>query len=154
MYRALGRYEEALAAYQQAVALDPQLADPHHGLGTVYRVLGRDEEALAAYQQAVALDPQFAFAHSSLAACYRRLGREEAYAAEVAVARPLMSQESAYNRACFEAICGNVDEALSLLEEALTAAPGDRQLAQKDPDFDFIRDDPRFQALVGGGGRE
>ena len=53
-----GRYDEAIAAYQQAIALDPKYAYPHNGLGNVYRETGPLREAIAAYQQAIALDPK------------------------------------------------------------------------------------------------
>jgi hypothetical protein len=36
-----------------------------------------------------------------------------------------------------------------LLEQAIAQAPHYRLWARRDPDFDFIRDDARFQALVG-----
>ncbi|MCB9005478.1 MAG: tetratricopeptide repeat protein, partial [Ardenticatenaceae bacterium] len=42
-----GKLEEAIAAYQEAIALDAKFAAPHHGLGIVYRSLGRTEEAIA-----------------------------------------------------------------------------------------------------------
>jgi len=41
-----------------------------------------------------------------------------------------------------------VVEALALLEQAIVKNPHFQKMAQTDPDFDFIRDDPRFQALV------
>ena len=53
-----------------------------------------------------------------------------------------------YDEACFEAVAGNVEEALALLQEAMEITPGYRDLARRDPDFAFIREDPRFQALV------
>jgi len=149
MYSALGRHEEAVAAYEQAIALDPQDATPHNGLGTVYRDLGRHEEAIVAYQQAIALDPQNATSHASLAACYRKLGQEAEYQTQVHKTQQLIVGESEYNRACFAAICGQVDEALALLEAALAKRQVSLEWARRDPDFDFIRDDPRFQALVG-----
>ena len=68
-------YEEALAAFEQAIALDPRLAYPHTGLGNVYRNLGRYEEALAAYEQAIALDPKYAYPHNGLGNVYGNLGR-------------------------------------------------------------------------------
>ena len=40
-----GRYEEALAAYEQAIQLDPNNAITHHLLGQAYRDLGRNEDA-------------------------------------------------------------------------------------------------------------
>ncbi|MFZ2421332.1 MAG: hypothetical protein WA029_09310, partial [Anaerolineae bacterium] len=83
------------------------------------------------------------------AGAYRQAGDEAAYRRQVEVARPLVANLNAYNRACFAAICDEVEEALALLAQAITEAPGDRTLAQRDPDFAFIRHDPRFRALVG-----
>ncbi|MBX3055267.1 MAG: tetratricopeptide repeat protein [Anaerolineae bacterium] len=108
------------------------------------------QAAIAAYQQAIARDANFAVTHGSLAGCYRQMGQEENAQKHIEIARGLMANESAYNRACFAAICGDVAEAVDLLAQAVAQAPGDRDLAQKDPDFAAIRDDPRFQAVVGG----
>jgi len=60
-----------------------------------------------------------------------------------------MTKENEYSRACFESICGNVDEALTLLKVAFEKKQASLEWARRDPDFDFIRDDPRFKALVG-----
>ncbi len=70
-----GRYDEAIAAYQRAIALDPKVAAPHNGLGNVYAQLGRYDEAIAAYQRAIALDPKFAAPHNNLANVFAKLGR-------------------------------------------------------------------------------
>ncbi len=61
-----------------------------------------------------------------------------------------MAKKDEYSRACFESICGNVEQALALLKVAIEIKPSRRDLARRDPDFDFIREDPRFKALVGG----
>ena len=122
---------------------------PLNGLGTVYRALGRHEEAIAEYQRAIELDKNNAAAYSSLAACYRKLGREAEYGIQIKIARELMAKESEYSRACLEAISGNVEEALALLQVALEKRQESLAWARRDPDFDFIRDDPRFKALVG-----
>jgi tetratricopeptide (TPR) repeat protein len=150
VYADLGQYDRALAAYQRAIDLDPKYAYPHYGLGTVYYQLGQYDQALAAYQRAIELDPKYAMAHSSLAGCYRKLGRESEAAEQIKIARELMAKENEYNRACFESICGNADAALALLKVAIEIQPRDRELARRDPDFDFIRADARFIALVGG----
>jgi Flp pilus assembly protein TadD len=82
MYADLGRQEEAIAAFQRAIELDPNAAAPHNGLGNVYRDLGRQEEAIAAFQRAIELDPTNAISHNGLGEVYRALGRlEEAIAA-------------------------------------------------------------------------
>lgn len=148
VYKVLKQYDDAIAAYQKAIELDPKDAFPHYGLGNIYSNLGRHDEALTAYQHAIELDPKFALPHMGLAAVYRKLGDDTAFQHHLALARPLMSKEDDYNRACFASIAGDVDEALALLTVAISKTPGDRLLAQHDPDFDFICDDPRFQELV------
>jgi tetratricopeptide (TPR) repeat protein len=49
-----------------------------------------------------------------------------------------------YNLACIEALAGERDKALDLLNEAVSKADRFREYAQTDEDFDAIRDDPRF----------
>jgi tetratricopeptide (TPR) repeat protein len=150
VYRQNGRYPEAIAAYQKAIELDPNNALPHNGLGTLYRQNGRYPEAIAAYQKAIELDPNDAAIRGSLAGLYRKLGRDAEYKAQAAIARTLIDKEDEYNRACFEAICGNTDAAIALLEQAIAQAPGRRQLAQTDP---RLRLHPRRPTLPGVGRR-
>lgn len=54
-----------------------------------------------------------------------------------------------YNIACLESLLGRTDDALEHLGESLAAWPEYRQLASGDDDFAAIRDDARFEALVG-----
>jgi len=49
-----------------------------------------------------------------------------------------------YNLACTEALAGESDKALDLLNEAVAADERFREYAQTDEDFASIRDDPRF----------
>ena len=149
VYRALGRQEEAIAAYQRAIELDSTLAAPHNGLGLVYADLGRQEEAIAAFRRAIELGSDSVTPYVGLAGIYRRLGDEVEWQHHLAEARRLLKPDDHYNLACLESIAGNVDAALEHLAKASEKAPGCRQLARRDPDFDFIRDDPRFRELVG-----
>jgi tetratricopeptide (TPR) repeat protein len=48
-------YEEALQAYEKAIALEPEYADPWNGKGNVLQSQGRHEEALKAFEKAIAL---------------------------------------------------------------------------------------------------
>jgi tetratricopeptide (TPR) repeat protein len=61
-----GEPDLAIAAYEKAVAFDPQNAKLHTTLGSALQAKGRTEEALAAFEKAVALAPEFAPAHLSL----------------------------------------------------------------------------------------
>jgi len=56
-YYSLGRYQEAMEAYKQAIKLKPDNADAHHNLGLTYDRLGRYQEGMEAYNQAIKLKP-------------------------------------------------------------------------------------------------
>lgn len=141
-------YTKSAEIFRHALALKRD-ANAFAGLDISLERLGHIDEAIAEYQRVIEHDPKGALAHSSLAACYRRLGRQAGYTEQIEIARVLMAKESEYNRACFESICDNMDEALALLKMALGKKQITLERARRDPDFDFIRDDPRFKALVG-----
>jgi tetratricopeptide (TPR) repeat protein len=54
-----------------------------------------------------------------------------------------------YNLACCESLLGRRKEALEHLAAGLESDPRFRENAREDRDFDSIREDPRFAALVG-----
>ena len=150
MYAKQGQSEEAIAAYRAAIRLDASDAAPWYGLGNVYTLQEDLEQALTAFRRAVDLAPDSGMCHASLVGVLRRLGREEAAQQEQARALPLMADEGDYNRACFAAICGDVPEALRLLEIALQKNLATREWARRDPDFLSLHEEARFWALVEG----
>ena len=87
---------------------------------------------------------------ASLAGLYKRLGQEAEHKRVVELARklPKEANEDEYQQACFEALCGNIDEALRLLKLALDTNLKTPDFANNDSDFDFLKDDKRFQDLV------
>lgn len=115
----------------------------------VYKKVHKDE-AIALYQRAIKINAQNPLARASLAACYRRLSRDAEYAQEIKIARelPYDWKGNEYNQACFQALCGNLDEALKLLHVALEKKQQSPDYARRDIDFEFIREDPRFKALT------
>jgi tetratricopeptide (TPR) repeat protein len=77
---------------------------------------------------------------------------EHEKAKQVLVEAPGQYEDDAgvlYNLACAEALLGEKEEALGHLSEALDAHPAFRDSAREDPDFESIRSDERFAALVG-----
>jgi tetratricopeptide (TPR) repeat protein len=64
------RTGEALAAYQEAVRLDPTLPEAVSKVGVQYSYLGDYEQALFAMERAVELDPTSLDARTTLANCY------------------------------------------------------------------------------------
>ncbi|MDP3186038.1 MAG: tetratricopeptide repeat protein [Anaerolineales bacterium] len=149
LYRTSGRYREAAAAFEQAVSLDPDKEVFHYHLGLVHAAQKHYSDAIRAFQKVVELNPGYNLAHCTLAGYYRRLGQENEAKKHITIALPTMKDETEYNRACFEAICGNADQALVLLRDALEKKQTSVDWVRRDPDFEFVHDDPRFKALVG-----
>jgi len=73
----LKRYEEALAACDQAIRLDPNFVGAYYSKGYALNDLKRYEEALAAYDQAIRLDPNFAKAYNNKGIALYNLKRYE-----------------------------------------------------------------------------
>ena len=54
-----GRLDDAMRAYQKALAIDPQLAWAHYNIGTVLQDRDRHDDAMRAFEKALAVDPSF-----------------------------------------------------------------------------------------------
>ncbi len=77
-----GEFNDAVAAYKQAVELNPDFSWSHHSLGDVLLKLERWEDAVAAYKKAVELNPDFSWSYHNLGDALLKLQRwEEAVAA-------------------------------------------------------------------------
>ena len=75
--RRLGRYGEALIAYDQVLVLDPNNPDVFMNRGDALMAVGRDEDALAAYEQALHLHPGDAAAYEKTGIALAVLGYPE-----------------------------------------------------------------------------
>jgi tetratricopeptide (TPR) repeat protein len=122
---ALGRHDEARAAYAAALAVLERHMDlnPDDARAATMRAvslcrLGRREEGLRWGDQASQLDPQDAGVR--------------------------------YNVACLHALEGQAERALDELAEVLRAGFTNRAWIGRDPDLASLRDLPRFKALLAG----
>lgn len=120
---ALGRKEQASAAYEHALAVAGRHMElnPDDSRSATMRAvslcrLGRAEEGLHWAERALAIDPEDAGVR--------------------------------YNVACLYALEGEKDRAFQCLEDAFRAGFGNREWLEKDPDIASLRDDPRFAALL------
>ena len=55
-YFYMGRFEEAINAYNEAIRLDSNNAGPWIGLGNTYRCMGKDFDAIGAFRKAIELN--------------------------------------------------------------------------------------------------
>jgi tetratricopeptide (TPR) repeat protein len=71
----VGRREDALAAYTEALRIDPRLNDARYNMANVLLSVGRLPEAMAAYEQLLAAEPKFFQARFNLGRIYEQAGR-------------------------------------------------------------------------------
>jgi tetratricopeptide (TPR) repeat protein len=72
------RFAEALAAFDEAIALRPDYAEAHNSRGIVLASLERLEDALAAFDRAIEHKPDYAEAHNNRAIVLHDLKRLDA----------------------------------------------------------------------------
>ena len=122
------RHEEAIAAAQKSVTLDPLGSWLIHTvLGDSYYFARQYEKAVLTYRMSIELDPRFDGAHTDLARSLEALGRFDEARAAYETGRTLAGGVAgpSFGLAHLEAAAGNVDEARRILAE-LTAARSSR----------------------------
>ena len=144
----MGRFEDSIQAYKQAIDKAPGREVYYYYLGLLYSVTKQDEEAAWAFENVLKLNPDYVLAHSALAGIYRRMGFESKANDHISIALPKMDNESAYNLACFYAICGEPDKALNYLQIALQNKDTTIEWIKSDPDLELLHNDPRYQSLI------
>ena len=77
-FRRLGHFYAALRFWDQAISVDPRLADAYFNQGLVYRFdLRQPERSIASWQAALAADANHLPSHDHLGAVHRAQGRPE-----------------------------------------------------------------------------
>jgi len=150
-----GRTDAAFDSFERAKDLEPDWGRPYNDLAVLLRASGRMDEAREMAERALELDPDSVAAHNNYGNLLKELGdldgAEAAY--HLAIERDPNHPSPRYNLACLHSLRGNLDLALARLSDAIDREPAFREEARRDPDFDPIRDEPAFIALLEGGGR-
>jgi adenylate cyclase len=157
---AQGKLKHAVELWQRAHEAQPDEFQALALAAGILARLGREDEgraasgrALEVIQQRLELNPDDRRALSLGPGALIELGRtEEALAmADRAVELAPTDGGVLHNAACAYAHAGRADKAIELLERRMRAAGTIyKDWIDNDPDFDSIRDDPRFIALVQG----
>lgn len=144
------RDDDAIAACQREIARH-DAHSPHRILGLIYDAKGQTVDAIAELEKAIALDATDYEAQAALAKLYRSVGRHEEAEEKLTLAHNLAQDDHAeYGQACVAAVSGDGEWALALLKVALAKGLVQVGWVRIDPEFAFMQDDPRFQALIAG----
>jgi tetratricopeptide (TPR) repeat protein len=149
----LGRYEEVIANCDKDLEIQPDDYYAWNLRGIVLCHLGRYEEAITSYDKTLEIQPDDHYAWYHRGEALYDLGKfDKAITSYDKALRFKPDDHDAwYNKACCYALQGNVDLAIENLQQAIKLNPDEyREMAKTDSDFDSIREDQRFQALIDG----
>jgi Flp pilus assembly protein TadD len=126
---------------------------PEHALylqGECLRALGQFREALEPLTLASQTNPDNIHVWLALGWCHKRTGRLDLAIESLEEALGVEPNEALvhYNLACYWALAGKPRQAVNYLAKAFDLKEDYRSLVPEESDFDRIRDDPAFQALV------
>ena len=120
-----GKFDDAIAHYQRAIALRPDYSPAQNNLGTALRAEGRLEEAAAAYRRAIELRGEYPEAHYNLANVLTDEGRAKEAAEHFRVALQSMSGSAdVHNNLGIALVAeGKRDEAIDEFRAAVAEDP-------------------------------
>ena len=147
----LGHLEEALSSFDKALAIKPDYHEAWNYHGITLGQLGRLEEALASFNEALKIQLNDYEAWYNRGVTLYQLGHFEEASASYNKALEFKPDyaDAFYNKACCYALQGDVEQALENLQQAISLSPDEyREMAKAESDFDSIREDERFQALI------
>jgi adenylate cyclase len=152
-----GELEKSLRLFEQAQSLRPEDYESVYLIGLVLTQLGRANEARDAQKDAleratkyIDLNPDEARPYVLAGGALARLGQRERAKECIDRAQSLAPDDDAilYNAGCALAILGEQDGALDALERAIDAGLAGGDWVPQDPDWESLRDQPRFKELV------
>jgi adenylate cyclase len=152
-----GDLEKSLGLFQRAQEVRPDDYEAVQLSGLVLKQLRRNEESRGADERALKrmrkhleLNPDDARAHVLGAGSLARLGESEQARQWCERAMSLAPDDDAilYNTACTLATLGENEHALDVLQRAIEAGLAGGDWVTHDPDWERLRDHPRFQALA------
>jgi len=126
-YARLDRWQDAIEAYKQVIRIKPNDAEAHCNLGVAYAKLARWQDAVESFKQAIRIEPDYAEAHHILGIVYTRLDRWqdaiEAYKQAIRIEPD--DAEAHYNLGVAYGKLGRHQDAVEAFKQAIRIKPDD-----------------------------
>jgi tetratricopeptide (TPR) repeat protein len=147
-------YGRAIEDCGRAIELNREDATAYNNRGNAYARLQDYGRAIEDYRRVIELNPDDARAYNNRGNAYARLQDYGRAIEDYGRAIELNPEDATayYNLACAHALMGEVDDSCEWLEKAISLDAKYREMARGDEDFDGVRDNRRFRALVGENG--
>ncbi|NOU00461.1 MAG: tetratricopeptide repeat protein [Gallionella sp.] len=125
VYKGLGQFDAAIAAFLEAVRLDPAFQAAYSNLGNAYKECGQLDQAITSYLKAIELKPDFPEAYNNLGVVLRIQGKLDEAVASFRKATSLLSNyaEAYGNLGGALQAQGKLTEALSSFQQQLRITP-------------------------------
>jgi tetratricopeptide (TPR) repeat protein len=149
IYQLKKQFDKAITDYTKAIQIAPDDSYGYYLRGRLLSNTGDYSSALKDLLMASNYNSENGSVRAELVKVFKALGRINEAKKQEIIGRSLFQEEVEYDKACFESICGNIDEAIHLLKIAFEKGQSTKEWARQDPDFESIRGHPRFKELVG-----
>lgn len=144
-------FPEALAFFNQALAIDAQCYEALNAKGATLAFQGKHEQGLALIQQALVLNPSFVYGYFNLGLANELAGRWDPAIAAYQKALQLDNRDtwSYYGISSIYGRLGNIDKVVEYLQQAIALDPTVKDVARNEKhDFAPVSKNPRFLAIV------
>ena len=148
VYRDLGDYPDAIEVLMDVVSYTSENDETWSLLGMLHELTGTLDQAEIAYRRALHINPDRVMNYLGLAELVRKQGNLEQFGELLHLARGHLENEPFYCQAKLEAIDGNSELALKLLQKALQQRPSVRYWACRDPGLANLHGLPEFRRAV------
>jgi tetratricopeptide (TPR) repeat protein len=71
-YNGLGKYQEAIDAYKEAIKIKPDFHEAYYNKGAAYGELKKYQEAINAYKETIKIKPNFHVAYHGIGVAYNK----------------------------------------------------------------------------------
>jgi TolB-like protein/Tfp pilus assembly protein PilF len=142
------RYDESIAELKKVRDLHPDSDFVYNMLGYDYSAKGQFKEAIDAYQQAIRLGDESTSIQVYLGAAYAYAGEREKALAILKQLQTTKEYVSPGELAGLYAALGDKEAAFASLNKAYDEHDLQLQFLKVTPDYDSLRDDPRYADLL------